>query len=120
RASEQRIELEALRRHAESLIVVLAQLSERSRLRVLDADRESQLKLPPADPHQVNEVLRALAARTTLALRQLPADPRGPQRDTALLNLLFGISVAWYRHAGSARGIVKNGGDEYTGPLLTL
>jgi hypothetical protein len=120
RPSEQITELEELARRAQSLKEALTSLSQSSRMRILDVDKDWSSKLPEADPFALQEVIDSLGKRTTLALEQIPADRGGITRDANFLDLLLGISIAWRLMCSRAEPGVSKSEDNYRGPLVTL
>lgn len=114
RASQRRVELQSLVKRAKPLLEACENLSQASRLAILDAYVPT---FRPADPFTMRAELAALISRATAALAALDEDRGGRKRDDEFRGLLLKIAIVWHRLPRTGTGTTRSKG-RYGGPLV--
>jgi hypothetical protein len=107
--SELRDELSELEARAKDLLQALKYLSETGRQSLFET-------YPTADAFALRKPISELISAARGAHRKVPRGSGRP-KESAMLNLLFGIAVLWYRHFNSDYGVTASNG-VYRGKLV--
>lgn len=99
-------ELESLHRFADELAQALKRMSRRARLELA------------YEAYRLDEPLMRFSVQTKLALRDVPPDKGGPEKQATKQRLIFHVAIVWRMAFPTGKPVTRSSAGEYSGPLL--